>query len=198
MDRRTFETSLGEATCAARALLGCLLVRYTRDGLRRARIVETEAYPAGDPACHAFVGETRRNRSLFARRGHVYVYRIHRSYCLNVATGRRGQGEGVLIRAVEPLEGIDLMQKARLRASVGNRPPAGVALTNGPGKLCQALDIELQLDGFDLLTARHGSPLHVLPRRETPRIVATPRIGISVATDRLLRFVIRDSAWASR
>jgi DNA-3-methyladenine glycosylase len=162
------------------------------------RIVETEAYPAGDPACHAFVGETRRNRSLFARRGHVYVYRIHRSHCLNVATGRHGRGEGVLIRAVEPLEGTDLMQEARLRASVGSRPPSGVALTNGPGKLCQALDIGLDLDGFDLLAARHGSPLHVLPRRETPPIVATPRIGISVATHRLLRFVIRDSVWASR
>ena len=198
MDRRSLEASLGEATLAACALLGCVLVRATRDGLRRARIVETEAYPAGDPACHAFVGETRRNRSLFARRGHVYVYRIHRSHCLNVATGRAGHGEGVLIRAVEPLEGVDLMERARVHASVGRRAPSGVELTNGPGKLCQALDIELDLDGFDLLGARGGSPLHVLPRRETPAIVATPRIGISVAREKLLRFVIRDSAWASR
>ena len=198
MDRQSLEASLGEATRAARALLGCTLVRTTPAGLRRARIVETEAYPAGDPACHAFRGETRRNRSLFARRGHIYVYRIHRSVCLNVATGRPGHGEGVLIRAVEPVEGVDLMERARTRASVGRQMPSGVNLTNGPGKLCQALDIELELDGFDLLAARDGAPLRVLPRRLAPPIVATPRIGISVAKNELLRFVIRDSAWASR
>jgi DNA-3-methyladenine glycosylase len=175
-----------------------VLVRKTREGLRSARIVETEAYPLGDPACHAFGGQTLRNRSLFARRGHVYVYRIHRSRCLNVATGRVGRGEGVLIRAVEPMEGLALMESARSRASVGRRVPSGVELTNGPGKLCQALDIELDLDGFDLLAAPSDAPLSILPRRENPAIMATPRIGISVATEALLRFVVRDCPWISR
>ena len=197
MSRRTLADALADAVPAAEALLGCLLVRATRDGRRVARIVETEAYPPDDPACHAFRGQTKRNRSMFERRGTAYVYRIHRSFCFNVVTGPAGRGEAVLVRAIEPIEGGELMTNARARACVGRGAPLGFEIGNGPGKLCQALDIDLAMDGVDLL-GDDAAPLRLLPRRAAPRIVMTTRIGISVAKRAKLRFVVRDSAWASR
>lgn len=198
MDRRSLDAALENAVGAARALLGCVLVRTTHEGVRTTRIVETEAYPQGDPACHAFGGRTKRNRTLFGPRGRAYVYRIHRSFCLNVATGPDGCGEGVLIRAVEPVDGIELMESARARATVGRRMPTGYNVANGPGKLCQALDIDSGFDGVDLLTVERNAPLRLLPRRTAPEMLVTPRVGISVATEAPLRFVVRDSLWASR
>jgi len=183
---------------AAQRLLGCYLVRTDRRGARKARIVETEAYPHDDPACHAFVGLTKRNRSMFGPPGSAYVYRIHRSYCLNVVTGPIGRGEAVLIRAVEPVDGVALMATARRRATVGSRIPAGPNLVNGPGKLCQALEIDLTLDGTDLLTRSHDSALYLVEGDDVEEIAITPRIGISKATDALLRFTERRSPWVSQ
>ena len=182
---------------AARRLVGCYLVRDDARGRRKVRIVETEAYPHDDPACHAFSGPTTRNRSMFGPPGRAYVYRIHRSYCLNVVTGPLGRGEAVLIRAVEPVDGIALMEAARRNATVGRRIPAGPDLVNGPGKLCQALEIDLALDGTDLLSRRRNSALYLLEGDDVPAIAVTPRIGISRATDALLRFTDSGSRWVS-
>lgn len=189
---------------AAPALLGCLLVRRDASGIRAGRIVETEAYLPDDPACHAFGGRTERNRSMFERAGVAYVYRIHRSCCLNVVTGRRGSGEAVLVRAIEPVEGIGSMREARARATTGSAAPDGYALTNGPGKLCQALDIDLRFNGIDLMTPTRprGAPdlgtLQLLPRTSEPIYRCSRRIGISRAIERELRFSERDNRWVSR
>jgi DNA-3-methyladenine glycosylase len=191
--------ALRDAERAARALLGCTLVRHGAEGMRAGVIVETEAYLPDDPASHSFGGPTRRNASMFGPPGRAYVYRIHRSYCLNVVTGPEGRGEAVLIRAVEPSRGIELMMEARRRATVGRRQPGAAALTNGPGKLCQALGVDLELDGIDLLSGDLAAgSLRLLPRRRAPRIERSARIGISEATDALLRFYVTGSAYVSR
>jgi DNA-3-methyladenine glycosylase len=189
---------LGDVVAAARLLIGCYLVRNGRAGPRKVRIVETEAYPHDDPACHAYAGPTPRNRSMFGPPGRAYVYRIHQSYCLNVVTGPAGRGEAVLIRAAEPVEGIALMKTARRRSTIGARAPSGENLANGPGKLCQALDIDLALDGVDLLSGGHDSALYLLARDDEAEIAITPRIGISKSRDALLRFTDEGSRWVSR
>lgn len=188
-----------EVVTAAQALLGRVLVRETRHGVRAGIIVETEAYPHDDPACHAYRGRDARNATMFGRAGFAYVYRIHRSFCFNVVTGPEGRGEAVLVRALEPIHGEDAMRRARKKASVGARAPEGRTLTNGPGKLCQALSIDLGFDGIDLLAP--GTPdkrLSLGPRILTPRIGVTTRIGISRARDAALRFFVKDNAWLSR
>ncbi len=180
---------------AARGLLGCTLVHAHPRGLMRAVIVETEAYLPDDPACHAFAGTTERNRTMFGPPGHAYVYRIHRSCCLNVVTGPAGTGQAVLIRAVEPVAGRETMAALRREATVGRKPLRDADLTNGPGKLCQALGITLDLDGHDLLG---GRALRLEPRGHVPRIGVSTRIGISRARDLPLRFFVVDNPWVSR
>lgn len=196
--RRPLEAALGDVVEAARRLIGCYLVRTGEGAGRKVRIVETEAYPHDDPACHAYAGPTARNRSMFGPPGRAYVYRIHRSFCLNVVTGPPGRGEAVLIRAVEPVEGIELMASARHRSTVGARAPSSKDLVNGPGKLCQALEIDLAFDGVDLLSCRRGTSLYLLDDHDEPDIAVTPRIGISKAIDAPLRFAERSSRWLSR
>lgn len=155
-------------------------------------IVETEAYLSdNDPACHASRGMTERNRTMFGPAGRAYVYLIYGIYyCLNVVTGPAGRGEAVLIRAVEPLEGIELMLERR-----GRDCPL-TNLTSGPGKLCQAFGIDKSYDGHDL----RKKPLCIAenPALEAPDITATPRIGINAARDKLLRFVIKGNKHLSR
>ena len=188
---------LRDAATAAPALLGWILVREDARSLRIARIVETEAYLPDDPACHAFHGPSRRNASMFGPAGHAYVYRIHRSFCLNVVTGPIGSGQAVLIRAIEPTAGVSRMQRARCRASVGHREPRGVALTNGPGKLCQALDVDLRLDGATLIGGREPARLRLVPGPAPEAITCTTRIGISRARELQLRFLVTGNAWVS-
>jgi DNA-3-methyladenine glycosylase len=195
---RSLEDALDDVVETARRLIGCYLVRNGSAGRRMVRIVETEAYPHDDPACHAYSGPTARNRSMFGPAGRAYVYRIHRSYCLNVVTGPIGRGEAVLIRAVEPVEGLELMEAARRASTVGARAPTGEALANGPGKLCQALAIDLSLDGINLLSGHRDAALCLLAGDEVPEITITPRIGISKATAALLRFADDHSRWVSR
>jgi DNA-3-methyladenine glycosylase len=190
---------LADARAAGPALLGCILVREHR-GVRRAGvIVETEAYFQEEPACHAFRGRTRRNATLFGRAGLAYVYRIHRSFCVNVVTGPEGRGEAVLVRELEPLDGVQAMERARRRATVGATAPQGAVLTNGPGRLCQAMGIDLALDGADLLARpAAGRRLYLLAHAYEPRIGVSPRIGISQARDLPLRFFVQDNEWVSR
>jgi DNA-3-methyladenine glycosylase len=178
-----------DTTDLARFLIGKVVVRDVPEGRIAGRIVETEAYLHGDAAAHSFRGETLRNRSLFLERGHAYVYvsyGIHRM--LNVAGGEHGIGTGVLIRALEPLDGIALMQARRGRTSLTD-------LARGPGKLAQAMDITLGLDGIDLTME---GPLW-LGRIDRPagEIGASVRIGISKEVDRPLRFYERGSKFVS-
>jgi len=174
---------------AAKALLGCELVRELDGRILRARIVETEAYDQDDPASHTFRGPTPRNAAMFLEAGHAYVYLsmgIH--HCLNMVAGPAGFGEGVLIRAVEPLQGEEFMRERR-----GGR--SGVQVTNGPGKLCQALGVDLSLTGHDVALP----PLRLLRRAplDPARIVTTTRIGISKAAELPRRFYDADSAYVS-
>jgi DNA-3-methyladenine glycosylase len=173
----------------ARFLIGKVVVRDVPDGRMTGRIVETEAYLHDDAAAHSFRGETPRNRSLFREGGHAYVYvayGIHRM--LNVAAGAHGIGTGVLIRAVEPLEGIPLMQARRGTTVLTD-------LARGPGKLAQAMDITLGLDGIDLT---QPGPLWLGSiDRAAAEIGISIRIGITKAANLPLRFYERGSKFVS-
>jgi DNA-3-methyladenine glycosylase len=128
----------------ARYLIGKTLVHDTEEGRTSGRIVETEAYVVGDAAGHAYRGQTQRNRSLFLRRGHAYVYFIYGvSYLLNVSSEQAGIGAGVLLRALEPLEGIEIMRERRGTPRVQD-------LARGPGRLTIAMGVDIGDDGVDL------------------------------------------------
>jgi DNA-3-methyladenine glycosylase len=174
---------------AARRLLGSELVREIEGQRLVARIVEVEAYDQADPASHTYLGRTARNDAMFKSAGHAYVYLIHGIHnCVNIVTGVEGYGSGVLIRAVEPLEGEGLMAERRGRT--------GVEITNGPGKVCAALAITRQLSGHNLASP----PLQLLRRPELPgdQIVIGPRIGISKALHELRRFYIKGNPYVSK
>jgi DNA-3-methyladenine glycosylase len=173
----------------ARSLIGKILVRETTEGLLSGLIVETEAYPVGDPAGHAYHGMTDRNHSLFLSHGHAYVYFVYgRSYMLNVASETAGVGAGVLIRALEPMEGIPLMERNRGAHNLHQ-------LTRGPGRLAAALQIDRRLDGIDL--CRNG-PLWLASNDQLPvDLGSSVRIGISRGAELLLRYYIRRSPFVS-
>lgn len=167
----------------ARYLVGKTLIRETPDGPVGGRIVETEAYVVGDAACHAFRGQTPRNRSLFLERGHAYVYFIYGCwFALNVSGGKAGIGTGVLLRALEPIFGIDLMWRKRPASSVRD-------LARGPGRLATALGIDRRQDGIDLCAK--GSLWLGTPIRPVGPVGVSTRIGITQEADRLLRFYER-------
>jgi DNA-3-methyladenine glycosylase len=176
----------------ARELLGAVFECETPEGLASGRVVETEAYlGADDPACHAVAGLTERTRHLHGPSGIAYVYRIYgMHWCLNAVTGPEGVGSAVLIRAVEPLEGVALMRRRRPAAR------RDADLTNGPGKLCAALGIDGRLDGHRLqrppLVLRAGAPV------TDAEVDVTPRIGITHAAEWPLRYLVRGSPWVSR
>jgi len=171
------------AASLARWLIGKTLVREHRRGRMSGRIVETEAYVVGDSSGHAYKGKTARNASLFLERGHAYVYFIYGCwFSLNVSAGRAGIGTGVLLRALEPLDGIPLM--SRHRPGVREQD-----LARGPGNLATALAITRALDGHDLCA---GGPLWLGDAvRPRGRIGSGKRIGISRETERVLRFFER-------
>jgi DNA-3-methyladenine glycosylase len=173
----------------AKALIGWRLVRHARDGTAGGRIVETEAYLVGDPASHAYRGRRPRNLAMYGLPFHAYVYHIYGMYwCFNVTSEEHGTGAGILVRALEPDEGIDLM---RARRGV----EALRLLCSGPGRLAQALEIDRSLDGRDLF----GDPEIALlpPQRPPGKIGRSRRIGISLARHRLLRFYERGSPYVS-
>jgi DNA-3-methyladenine glycosylase len=173
----------------AGALIGKLLVRDLPEGLASGRIVETEAYVIGDAAGHAYRGMTPRNRALFLERGHAYVYLAYGvSWMLNVSSEAKGVGAGVLIRALEPLEGIAIMQRNRGTERLRD-------LARGPGRLAQALRIDRSLDGLDLC---QEGPLWLARDDHEPRAIGkSARIGITREADRVLRFYLRGSPFVS-
>lgn len=173
----------------ARFLIGKLVVHDTPLGRTSGRIVETEAYVVGDAACHGFRGPTPRNRALFLERGHAYVYFIYgTSYMLNVSSERPGIGAGVLVRALEPLEGIALMEQRRGTTRL-------VDLTRGPGRLARALGIDREQDGLDLCAP---GPLWLgTAPQPTGRIARSVRIGLTREVDRVLRFYEQGNRFVS-
>jgi DNA-3-methyladenine glycosylase len=170
-------------------LIGKTLVLDHPEGRMSGRIVETEAYVVGDAACHGFRGQTPRNRSLFLDRGHAYVYFTYGScFMLNVTAETPGVGAGVLVRAIEPLEGIDAMRRRRNVARLYD-------LTRGPGRLAAALDIDKRYDGVDLC---NGGELWLgAPVRPAGQVGVSTRIGLTREAHRPLRFYERDNAHVS-
>ena len=177
----------------AKQLLGKYLVRKYPGGDCIGRVVETEAYVGPrDLACHAAKGRTARNEVMFGPAGHAYVYFIYGFYnMLNLVTEARDYPAAVLIRAVEPVNGIDLMKQRRRSEVLRN-------LASGPGKLCQAFAIDRSLNGTDIC----GKVLYVEDRgEETPKIVSTARVGVGYAgkwKDKPYRFLVRGSEFVSR
>ncbi len=186
IDRSEFPA---DTVAQAKWLLGKLVVRRTVAGTMIGRIVETEAYLHNDAAAHSFRGMTPRNRSLFLEKGHAYVYIAYGvSMMLNVSAGREGVGTGVLIRALDPVAGTDLMEKNR---GTGKHRD----LTRGPGRLAQALAIDLTLQGLDL--CRRG-PLW-LAKDAHPKVAIgkSKRIGITKNAEPLLRFYVKGNPYVS-
>lgn len=174
----------------ARELLGKHLVVWKRGRRLSGKIVETEAYVGfRDPASHAFKGKTPRNEVMFGKPGHAYVYLTYGVlHCLNLVTERQGYPAAVLIRALEPSEGIELMRKRRGRQKSNE-------LTSGPAKLCQALNIDRTLNGADLC----GDSIYVEDRGEVVKKTArSSRIGITEGKEKKWRFFIRGNGFVSR
>ena len=171
----------------ARDLIGCELAVEGAAGI----VVETEAYDATDPACHAYIGRTTRNEVLFGPPGHAYVYLSYGIHSLlNVVAEPEGSAAAVLIRALEPTEGIDLMRERRGREELAE-------LCSGPGKLTEALGVDLSLNGADLL-----APPFELSGREpgwgADQVVATTRIGITKAAELPWRYCVAGNKFVSR
>ncbi|KAA9349073.1 DNA-3-methyladenine glycosylase [Larkinella humicola] len=178
----------------AQRLLGCELVHESPEGTTAGIIVETEAYLTGDPACHAYRRKTARNAAMFGPAGTLYVYLIYGFYhCLNVVTGPEDVGEAVLIRALEPTEGINLMGERR------NLDPATKAglrgLTSGPGKLVIAMGISRDHNFWSLTE----SGIYIRPSvRNDIDIVTTTRIGITQGSDLPYRFYVKGNRFVSK
>jgi DNA-3-methyladenine glycosylase len=173
-------------------LLGRILVRRVGDGpLLTARIVEAEAYQEDDPASHSFRGRTNRTEVMFGPPGHAYVYFTYgMHHCMNVVTGSIGEGSAVLLRAAEPLKGLEEM--ARRRGTNDSR-----SLCSGPGRLCQAMGIDRAENGLDLVRGQHlwlleGAPVAL------SKISVGSRVGITSGTERPWRFSVRGDRFVSR
>jgi DNA-3-methyladenine glycosylase len=190
--RRLSADDLPAATIdLAQALIGCVLVRDCPDGRTAGRIVETEAYVRDDPASHAYRGPSRRNASMFLGPFHAYVYKIYgTSFCVNVTGETEGEGAAVLVRALEPLEGLGLMEDRRRTTRVRD-------LARGPGRLCEALAVDLELDGIDLLRDKRLWLAQYGEGASAQRIGKSRRIGITKAAERLLRFYERGNPFVS-
>jgi DNA-3-methyladenine glycosylase len=179
----------GDARALAQWLIGKSLVRRLGRSIMSGRIVETEAYLADDRASHSFAGQTARNKSMFLQRGHAYIYRIYGMHCcLNVSAGNEGEGAAVLIRSLEPVDGVALMQKRRAGAPLRD-------FARGPGRLCTALAIDQRLDGADLcvpgaLELAYGDATAI-------QIGVSTRIGVTHASDARLRFFERNNVFVS-
>lgn len=173
----------------ARRLLGCTLERHIDGQILCVKIVETEAYDQTDVASHSYNGRTPRTEVMFGPAGRLYVYFTYgMHYCCNVVVGHEGYGAAVLIRAVEPLSGIELIEHRRGRT--------GVEVTNGPAKLCQALGIDKSMNGHDLRDG--GLQLNAGAELPASAVTTTTRIGISKAKDVPWRFYITDNPYVSK
>jgi DNA-3-methyladenine glycosylase len=184
VNREFFDRSVHEV---ARDLIGCRLAVGETAGI----IVETEAYEASDPACHAYIGRTTRNEVLFGPPAHAYVYLSYGIHSLlNFVTEPEGTASAVLIRALEPTDGIDLMRERRGRNDIEG-------LCSGPGKLTEALGVDLSLNGADLL----APPFELSERGETwngAEIVTSERIGITKAAELPWRYSVVGSRYVSK
>lgn len=183
---------LQDVVQVARQLLGKKLIRETEKGITSGRIVETEAYKSKrDPACHASRGKTQRNATMFGPAGHAYVYAIHARFCFNVVTQPEGEPSAVLVRAVEPMEGVALMQQRRDREKL-------LDLTRGPARLCEAFALDKDQDKLDLTS---GQGLWItaadMPRVKRAEIGRSPRIGVTSAEKLKLRFFLRNNPFVS-
>ena len=176
----------------AKDLLGKYLVRILRGKRLIGKIVEVEAYLGEkDPASHAYRGKTKRNEVMFREGGHLYVYFTYgMHFCANVVTEGEGKARAVLIRAVEPMEGIEIMRKLR------GRTVEGMNLTNGPAKLCEAFGIVRAENGTDVL----GNEIYIAyAKRISPsRISASTRIGIKNGAEKKWRFYIKGNEYVSK
>ncbi|MBS4023550.1 MAG: DNA-3-methyladenine glycosylase [Dethiobacter sp.] len=190
MRRLTTDFYLPSTTHVAKELLGKILVHATEDGTCSGRVVEVEAYLSrDDPACHAARGRTARNAAMFGPPGTAYVYLIYGIYhCFNVVTHSEGVGEAVLVRALEPLAGLELMCRRRDTDNIK-------MLTSGPGMLCRAMSIGSAQNGADLTT---GSLYLADDYFCAGDIAVTTRIGITTAADLPLRFYLKGNPFVSR
>ncbi len=180
----------------ARDLLGTYLVRRVGTIRLVGKIVEVEAYDESDPASHSYRGRTRRNNVMFWKGGHLYVYFTYgMHFCANVVTGLEGRGEAVLIRAVEPIDGLDVMRRNRSREKK-SAPPVNKNLTNGPAKLCEAFGIGREENGTDLL----GEEIYITQGEEIPdsKIARSTRIGIRNGREKRWRFYVKGNGWVSK
>ncbi|MFA6456040.1 MAG: DNA-3-methyladenine glycosylase [Bacteroidota bacterium] len=187
----------------AKELLGKILVRKVGKVLLTGIVVETEAYLYNDPASHSFRGMTERSKVMFGEGGHLYVYFTYgMHHCANVVTQNEGRGEAVLLRAVEPIDGIDVMMKNR-NVRNENKDDRHLVdaghlknLTNGPAKLAQAFGLTRVESGTDLLS----NAIYFTQGLSVPKskIISATRIGISVATGKKWRFYLKDNTWISK
>ncbi len=186
-----------ELLTVARELLGKILVKRDEGITQSGKIVEVEAYDGSvDQAAHTYIGKTKRNEIMFELGGYLYVYFTYGAhYCCNVVTGKKGKGTAVLIRAIEPLQGINTMIKNRYGRSLLNEKEK-YNLTNGPGKVCQALSISQKHYGADLI----GNEIFLLhqPALKDGQIVISKRIGIKKSVDLQWRFYIKDNPYVSK
>ncbi|MCE7068482.1 DNA-3-methyladenine glycosylase [Dyadobacter sp. CY326] len=187
----------------AEKLIGCELFHESPDGITSGIIVETEAYLQNDPACHAYNRRTARTEPMYGRAGTSYVYLIYGMYqCFNVVSNQEGIGEAVLIRALEPVKGIELMEMRRQlipgksAERIRSKKLKLNELCKGPGKLVRAMGIERALHNNHLLT---DSPLYINgPVTDIPEILTSTRIGINVGAELLYRFYVKGSSFVSK
>lgn len=184
---------LQDTITVSKELLGKTIVRKTFKKILTAKIVETEAYIGEhDPACHAYQKITARNKIMYEAGGMVYIYFIYGNYyCFNIVSEMKGIGNATLIRAVEPVEGIEIMKK--LRGAVNNI----FELTNGPAKLCMALNIDKTLNAEDI-TNENNIFISKPVKKEKFEIVTTKRIGLNVGADFPYRFFIKDNPYVTK
>ncbi len=194
LDRQFYTRDL---LAVANQLLGKLIVKKEKGKILSGKIVEVEAYDGSiDEAAHTFIGKTKRNEIMFNEGGYLYVYFTYGNhYCCNVVTGQEGKGTAILIRAIEPVDGVATMIKNRFNRNLLNEKEK-YNLTSGPGKVCQAMSINKNHYGIDLT----GEEIYLIdqPIVEMQNVVITKRIGIKKSVDLPWRFYIKDNPYVSR
>jgi DNA-3-methyladenine glycosylase len=194
----SFYTSVDTLTLA-RQLLGCELVHHSPAGITSGTIVETEAYLANDPACHAFNRRTARTEPMYGDAGTIYIYLIYGMYqCINVVSNKNGIGEAVLIRALQPTEGTDLMRsrRAQARKNLSLKTIPDRELCRGPGKLVIAMGIDRGIYNGEKFT---DGPLGIFKGTNSDfEIEVSQRIGINIGTELPYRFSIRSNSFVSK
>lgn len=191
MERLNREFFKRDPSVVAKDILGKILVYQTDRGILSGRITETESYEAyTDKSAHSYTGKSERNKSLYLEGGHLYLFKVHKYICLDIVTGEEGVPSSVLLRSLEPIEGVEAMKENRDKERL-------TELTTGPGKLVQALGIPIKYDGYDI--CKPNSKIYVVnDGYEVEEIVETTRVGISKAKDLLNRFYIKDNEYISK